>query len=101
MKYQTYIKKFKFILVDFINRFDIKQTNKGRPRKFSNDFYVKYILQVLVNGIAWNKLDLEDINGNKYCTYSTIYKMYRKWLKLDIFKKVFLFFFKKYKYCRN
>jgi hypothetical protein len=101
MRYQTYIKKFKFILIDFINRFDIKHTNKGRPRKFKIEFYIKYILQVLVNGIAWNKLDLDDINGNKYCTFSAIYKMYCKWLKMGIFKKVFLFFLKKYKYGRK
>jgi hypothetical protein len=96
MRYQTYIKKFKSILVQFIDQIDIKHTNKGRPRKFKTDFYVKYILQVLTNGISWNKLDLEDIYGNKYCTHSAIYKMYYKWLKMGIFKKVFLEFFNKY-----
>jgi hypothetical protein len=75
MRYQTYIKKFKTILVQFIDKIDIKHTNKGRPRKFKTDFYVKYIIQVLINGIAWNKLNLEDIYGNVYCIHSAIYKM--------------------------
>jgi hypothetical protein len=75
MKYKKYINKFRTMLVNFINSSDIKKTNKSRPRKITTDIYVKYILQVLVNGIAWDRLDIEEVNGKLLCTPNAIYKM--------------------------
>ena len=54
----------------------------GRPNKYTYDFYIKHILNILTSGLSWNKLSsIISINTD------LIRKKYIKWCKLGLFTK--------------
>ena len=63
------------------------------PCKYNNLFYVDKIMYVLINGIAWNKLDLTNYN----ITADAIYKKFKKWSSDNVFLNAYNKLFVKYK----
>jgi hypothetical protein len=93
MKNQLHFQKFKSLFINEITKIDLKKSTRGRPCKYNNLFYVDKIMYVLINGIAWNKLDLTNYN----ITADAIYKKFKKWSMNNVFLNTYNKLFFKYK----
>lgn len=93
MKNQLHFQKFKSLFINEITKIDLKKSNRGRPCKYNNLFYIDKIMYVLINGIAWNKLDLTNYN----ITADAIYKKFKKWSIDNVFLNAYNKLFFKYK----
>lgn len=70
---------YKTILLDLIK---LNSNNLGRKPSFDFEHYLDVIIYVLASGISWTYLDKE-------LHYSTYYKKFRYWSKLNIFQEAF------------
>jgi transposase len=61
-----------------------------RKYKINNEYCLEKIYEVLKTGISWN--NLYTIN----CHYSTIYKRFKYWVKLNIFNKIWNYILQEY-----
>lgn len=61
-----------------------------RKYKINNEYCLEKIYEILKTGISWN--NLYTIN----CHYSTIYKRFKQWIKLDIFNKIWNYIIQDY-----
>ena len=78
-KRRVILKHFKKLIHDIVCCMYSERTEKrGRKDKYSIWFYIKYIVQVLVNGTPWNKLSCT-------CDPSTIKKKFYKWNSMNVF----------------
>ena len=61
-------------------------SRKTRPKilKKSHKYYILRILRVLKTGLSWRNLECRNIH------YTTIHKFYRKLVKLNVFKNVYM-----------
>lgn len=82
-------KNFKFItyyikiLTCIINN-KYKPSKLGRPRKYSNEIYIKHIIDFIIDGSSWNKL-------KRTVPYAdSIRKMFNKWYNDSIFYYAYL-----------
>ena len=72
---------YRLYLLEFIPVYDVYTT--GRKNKYKLEVYVDIILKVLKTGISWKSIN-DNIKGD------TIRKKFIKWIKLDIFNKIYL-----------
>ena len=64
------MKKYISILNEIVTDYDNTKTEKrGRKNKFDNVFYLKRIINVLLNNITWKSIDTCDL-----CHYTTFKK---------------------------
>jgi hypothetical protein len=76
--FTTFEKKHIIYLEKYITE---KFPNK-RKHKYSNYYYLCNIYYILKTGIQWNMLNCE-------CHYTSIYKKYTEWVKLQVFKNIY------------
>jgi hypothetical protein len=96
MNHHVLIKKFSKIMTKIIKKREKRAKRKliregkstGRPNKFSIMFYVMQIIDVLVNGTAWNKLNLRNSECKKLITGDAIRKKFNKWNEHKIFDEI-------------
>ena len=101
MNKNIYIDKMsKIINIEFINEF-LKLINKRCPYfrklKYSNEYYLYYILLVLVHLQKWKSLTLLHTD-KKENHYKSIQQVHLKWCKLNIYEDVYKLLLNKYKY---
>jgi hypothetical protein len=83
MKRTFLIEKYKQILNNVIEKLSQTDNNKkpvGRPNKFDNNFYLKYIFRILFYGEFWNTFECN------LCDRSTIRKKFYLWEKMGVFE---------------
>ena len=88
MKIFTLRKKFKHFLNKYVQKLDVRnRTNTGRKNKYDNFFYIKRILDYLINGVSWYKMQssLEEYG----ITVDAIRKKFNKWIEIGVFSKAF------------
>lgn len=73
------IREVEDIVIELINQVTPKKHNAGRKPKHSNLFYLRKIIYVQQSDIWWKYLE-GDIH------YTTVYKIFRKWSNLNVFK---------------
>ena len=73
-------------IIDIINT----EIPKKRKYKISNEYCLEKIYEILKTGISWN--NLYTIN----CHYSSIYKRFKYWVKLNIFNKIWNYILQEY-----
>jgi len=88
-------KKFEFItyytniLTCIINKI-YKPTKLGRPRKYTNEIYIKHIINFIIDGCSWNKL-------KRTITYvDSVRKIFKKWCDDLIFYYAYIVVNKQY-----
>lgn len=80
---KSIIKKLRSYIYKIANNYEINKTEKrGRPNKFKINFYIKYMIKVLVYGYTWEDLECP-------CDISTIRKKFYKWRDNGIFYKAY------------
>lgn len=95
MNYYVLITKFSKLLTKCIKKHEKRNKKRltklgkslGRPNKFSIRFYVMHIIDVLINGTAWNKLNLRNEKCKRQITGDAIRKKFYKWNDAGIFKR--------------
>ena len=80
MRIDEFYKIYRLYLLEFIPVYDVYTT--GRKNKSKLEEYVDIILDVLKTGISWNSVS-KPINGD------TVRKKYKKWIKMNIFNKIY------------
>ena len=73
-------------LVKVIDTFD----HPKRFRKLSNEKALEIIIHVLKSGIPWRQLDISS------CSYHTVLKRFKIWMKNGVFEKLWKHFIEKY-----
>lgn len=74
---------FKDFLDEIVSFIDTESTNK-RKYKIDNRYCLEQVCYVLTTGICWKDLICP------ICHFSSIYKRFRYWVKLNIFEKIWV-----------
>lgn len=85
------------IILMYVNLLDRFKIKSGRPEKLERFEYINEILYVLKTGIQWNQL-------RSKLHWSTYYKKFTKWARLNVFSTCFKILnqiLKKSKYLKN
>lgn len=77
------LNKFISLANDYIQELDKLKKKRGKPRKYSNEFYLRKILNVLVYGYTWSNLKYK----GKFIG-DTIRQRFYDWRNKKIFSKV-------------
>ena len=82
------IVKFHRLILKYVTIFDQHKIKGGRPRKFPIDFYIKFILSVLVDGLPW--INLYHTVGNKTIFVGDmVRKCFYSWSSNKIFSNAY------------
>ena len=87
MKIDPFYEIYRLYLIEFIPIYDVYTT--GRKNSYELCEYIDIILDVLKTGKSWNQIK-KPIKGN------TVYKKFKKWVKMNIFHKIYIDVINKY-----
>lgn len=86
------VNKFIELANKYIQKSDELKSSAGRPRKFSNTFFLRQILNVLIYGYTWSSLTYNDENIG-----DTVRKRFYDWRDKHIFSNASVELTRKYK----
>ena len=68
----------------------LKRGSRGPNKKISFYKLFNYILKLMHTGCQWKNTPIEkDVSGNSEIHYTSIFKMFRYWVKKGCFDKIF------------
>ena len=75
--------------IEYLETYISENFPNKRKHKYSNYYYLCNIFYVLKTGIQWNMLNCD-------CHYTSVYKKYNEWNKLNVFKNIYKFILNEY-----